>query len=312
MIVVAGSVDQCRSERTSRHSAQRWVPTSAFVLFILGFWATSAYVKSVPVAATFDDVVQFDLWTFLLGGLMGFGLASGVYFVVWLIGLMRLCDKIRVWTALSWLAIVAIVLATVFAFLFAGTASFGDSVDKSLATQARPITVLAALSQLPGLIAFLALRFVARQEAHWQESGACRLRLVLRLRAELQRLLATLGAFLTLLVVVAGMRRRALLALDPDQQIPPEVVLLYGLVFAVILGLFSTVADGAIDRRAELLLDEFTPLPDPSDAALSDKLRTRNDLASLTGGGGTWRTFQTTVVIAAPLLTALIGSAIGD
>jgi hypothetical protein len=57
------------------------------------------------------------------------------------------------------------------------------------------------------------------------------------------------------------------------------------------------------------LIDEFTPLPDPADPDLSDHLRKRNDLASMTGGGGSWRTFETTVVIAAPLLSALIGAA---
>jgi hypothetical protein len=295
----------------TRGSVDRWVPATAFVLFVLGFWAGSAYINGVPVAQKFSGVAQFDLWAFLLGGLLGFGLASCVYFVAWLVGLIRLCDKIRISTALGWLAIVAIILATVLAFLFAGAAGADDSVDKTLATQARPITVLAALSQVPGLVGFLALRFVASEDPQWQESGASSLRLVLRLRAELRRLLAMFGAFLTLLVVTAGMRRQTLLALDPKLAIPAEVVLLYGLLFAVVLGLFYAMAAVAIDRRAGRLLDEFTPLPDPADPALSDRLRTRNDLALLTGGGGTWGTFQTTVVIAAPLLTGLIASAIG-
>jgi hypothetical protein len=156
------------------------------------------------------------------------------------------------------------------------------------------------------------VRFIATEDAHWGESGGCRLRLVMRLRRELRRLLAMFGAFLTLLVITTGLRRRTLLELDPGLALPAEQVLLYGLVFAVLLGLFYVVAAGAIDRRAEGLLDEFAPLPDPADAALSDLLRRRTDLASLTGGGGSWRTFETTVVIAAPLLTALIGSAIGS
>jgi hypothetical protein len=42
------------------------------------------------------------------------------------------------------------------------------------------------------------------------------------LRAELRRLLATFGAFLTLLVITTGMRRRALLAYDPELWVPPE------------------------------------------------------------------------------------------
>jgi hypothetical protein len=76
-----------------------------------------------------------------------------------------------------------------------------------------------------------------------------------------------------------------------------------------LLGLFYGAAAAAMDGRVQRLLEEFTPLPDPADPALSDHLRQRNDLAALIGGGGSWRSFETTVVIAAPLLTALIGSA---
>jgi hypothetical protein len=44
---------------------------------------------------------------------------------------------------------------------------------------------------------------------------------------------------------------------------------------------------------------------------LSDKLRRRNDLTALVGVGGSWRSFETTTLIAAPLISALIGSATG-
>jgi hypothetical protein len=266
----------------------------------------------LPVADRFDDVVLFDMWAGLFGALVGFALVSCLYAVVWLSGLLALGDQVRPGNVAAWLGTVLLVLSTVFALLFAGGSNAAESVDKSLAIQSRPLIVVAALLQVPGLAAFLALRFIATEEGHWGESGPCRLRLVLRLRTELRRLLAMFGAFLTLLVITTGLRRRALVELDPGLALPAEQVLLYGLVFAALLGLFYVVAAGAIDRRAEGLLDEFAPLPDPADAALSDVLRRRTDLSSLTGSGGSMRTFETTVVIAAPLLTALIGSAIGS
>jgi hypothetical protein len=290
----------------------RWVPAAAFVLFVVGFWAASSYVAGLPVADRFDDVLLFDLWAGLFGALVGFALVSCLYAIVWLREVLALGDRVPARNVAAWFGTVLVVLATVFALLFAGGSNANDTVDKTLATESRPLIVVAALLQIPGLAAFLALRFIAMKDAHWGESGACRLRLVLRLRAQLRRLLATFGAFLTLLVITTGLRRRALLSLDPALVLPAEQVLLYGLIFAVLLGLFYVVAASAIDQRAAGLLDEFAPLPDPADAALSDVLRRRNDLASLTGGGGSWRTFETTVVIAAPLLTALIGSAIGS
>ena len=307
-----GSVADCRSERTGTLTARRWVPAVAFVLFVVGLWAASSYVAGLPVADRFDDVLLFDLWAGLFGALVGFALVSCLYAVVWLSGVLALGDRVPARRAAAWFGTVVVVLSSVFALLFAGGSNAADSVDRSLAIQSRPVIVVAALLQVPGLAAFLALRFIATESAHWGESGTCRLRLVMRLRGELRRLLAMFGAFLTLLVITTGLRRRALLELDPGHELPAEQVLLYGLVFAVLLGLFYVVAAGAIDRRAEGLLDEFAPLPDPADAALSDVLRRRTDLASLTGGGGSWRTFETTVVIAAPLLTALIGSAIGN
>jgi hypothetical protein len=304
---VAGLVDECRAERTSSQSTRRWVPAAVFVLFVGGFWAATAYIGAVPVADQFDEVAEFDLWVGLLGALAGFAIAASVYFGVWLTGLVRLCSRVRLGTALWWVAVPVIVLATVFASLFIAGSSAAGSVEKDLAIQTRPIIVLVALCLLPGLVAFMALRTVATEETNWHESGWCRLRLILRLRAELRRLIGTFGAFLTLLVIVTGIRRRALLALDLD--IPPEQVLLYGLLFAVLLGLFYSMASAPIDGRAQRLLDEFTPLPDPADPDLSDHVRRRNDLATMTGNGGSWRTFETTVVIAAPLLSALIGAA---
>lgn len=309
---MAGSGDGCRSELASLRGSDRWVTPVAVALFVTGFWTTSAFIRSVPAAARLDGVAEFDLWTGVLGALGGFAGAACVYLCVWLAGIIRLGTRVRPATAWSWVALVLVVLAMLFASLFAAGTGADESVDKDLAVQARPIPLLLGLCLAPGLVAFLALRFVATEDASWQESGSCRLRLVIRLRAELRRLLATFGAFLTLLVVVTGLRRRALLAFDPALAIPPEQVLLYGLVFAVLLGLFFAIATGALDARAARLLDEFAPVPDPTGPDLSDRLRRRSDLAALIGAGGSWRSFETTVVIAAPLLTALIGVATGD
>ena len=214
-------------------------------------------------------------------------------------------------TIALWLGVVLIVGGTVLASLFIGGSGADESVEKTLAVQTRPLVLFYSACGTPGLLGFMALRAIAKNDGCWQESSACRLRLVLRLRTELQRLLAVFGAFLTLIVVATGMRRRALLALNSDLHIPPEEVLLYGLVFAAMLGLFYITASSAIDVRAGRLLDEFAPLPDPLDPQFSDHIGRRNDLAGLTGVGGSWRTFGSTVVVAAPLLTALIGIATG-
>jgi hypothetical protein len=115
-----------------------------------------------------------------------------------------------------------------------------------------------------------------------------------------------------LIVVTTGMRRRALNAAVEGLDLPSELVLLYGLVFAVLLGGYYTAAEAGITRRADRIVDAIAPLVDPRSEEFTDALRRRTDLSVLVGGGGTRRSFESTVVVAAPLLTALIGSAIGN
>jgi hypothetical protein len=307
---VAGPQDECRAVRTSSQGSHRWVPAAVFVLFAGGFWATTAYLGRAAVADQFEEIAEFDLWVALFGALAGFAVVASVYSSVWLVGLVRLCSSVRPGMALWWVASPLLVLATVFAALFIPASKAASLVEKELSNQTRPIVLLLALFLAPGLVAFMTLRSVATEETNWQEPGPCQLRLILRLRAELRRLLGTFGAILTLLVITTGIRRRALLALDSQLHIPPEQVLLYGMLFAVLLGLFYSVASVGIDSRAQWFVDKFAPLPDPADPALSDHMRRRNDVTAMIGGGGSWRTFEATVVIAAPLLSALIGTAI--
>jgi hypothetical protein len=301
----------CRADSDDSQSWLPWVPVVASVLFVGGFSGAIAFLNHMAVSHDLEHIVQFSLWKTLLAALTGFAAVSSLYCCIWLTRLVRLCVRARAPTVLSWFATVVAIQITVFSFLFLGAANAQASIDKTLAIEARPITLVVGLCQVPGLVTFLALRFLATGEPNWQESGVCRLRMVRRLRSELRRILALFGAFLTLLVITTGLRRRALLARNPDQPIPPEEVLIYGLLFAVMLGLFYLVAASAIDRRAERILEEFAPLPDPSDPAMSDQLRRRADLSTMTGNTDTWATFETTVVIAAPLLTALIGISTG-
>jgi len=90
-------------------------------------------------------------------------------------------------------------------------------------------------------------------------------------------------------------------------------VVLYGFVFAALLGVFYGVAVAALEARSSALVDRVQELPDPTDPALHAALERRRDLTTLVGAGtGSWQSFQAGVVVAAPLLTALLGIATGD
>lgn len=308
----AVAMPTCRADRVPGWRWTRRLPFWAFALFGGGFVATTVYVHHLAAARSFARVQQFDLWAVLLGALVGLALSSSLYYVVWVAGVAKLCDDARRGATVAWLVVPVVVLATVFLMLFIGIDTAAPSLDRTVARDTRPITLLVAATQLPGLAAFLGLRQVATTDAWWTESGACTLRLIRRLRAELRRLLATLGSFLTLLVITVGMRRQAFLALDRHEAIPAEAVLLYGLLFAALMGAFYTIAASAIDARSNRILDTYAPLPDPTTPDFRDRVGLRATVAETLGNGGSWDTFQTTVVIAAPLLTALIGSAIGS
>ena len=57
----------CRVEQTGAAPLRRWVPQSAFVLFVVGFWTAGSYVATVPASDEFDEVAEFDVWVVLIG-----------------------------------------------------------------------------------------------------------------------------------------------------------------------------------------------------------------------------------------------------
>lgn len=302
---------QCRAD-DSRYSPS-WTVAVTFVLFLVGFWLTARYVSSREVADRFDEVkVHFDTWAGLVGAVGGFALAAGLWFCVTLARLKGLFVTVRPRAVAGWIIAVVLVGTGIIGSLFVAAGDEAGTVDSQLAVATRLVTVIVALCLAPGLVIFLALRSLALSDDNWRECERCQLRLVLRCRAELSRALAALGSFLTLLVISTGLRRHAVIAAEPAVDVPAVGVLLYGLVFAAQLGFFYLAATSAIDRRATTIVDDVAPIPNPRPAEASTQLARRAALSSLLGNSGSWASFESAVIIAAPLVTALVSSAIGD
>ena len=67
----------------------------------------------------------------------------------------------------------------------------------------------------------------------------------------------------------------------------------------------------AIDARCERLLAQYAPVPDPKAEDISTPLARRQNLAAFLGMDASWqKSFQDGIIIFAPLLTALIGTAL--
>jgi hypothetical protein len=302
----------CHANAPAPIDTAAWLTPVLAGLFIIGYTAGSIFVRSVPIAARFDPVrTQYDLWAAVVGSLCGYALSAALYFGCAVVGIARIGARVRMAPLAVACAAVLLALVAVFAVFSIAEAHRPPSTDSRLASQTWQISIGVAICASPGLLGFLMVRMIAVDNESWMEDGFCRMRLVMRVRMELRRLLNVLGAFLTLIVIATGLRRRALLSLDPHAALPSDAVLLYGLVFAVLIALFFISASSALDVRAAQIVDEFAPLPQPDVPELSDALSRRNDLAALVGLGGSWRTFQAVVVVAAPLLTALIASATG-
>lgn len=244
--------------------------------------------------------------------------ASLPYTIILLVALTKIAASL---TWQSWIRLSLPVLALgalIFSFLIYGGALVpGDlvplvNVDADLTAATRPVNLSIATLELPGLVGLLALRQVAVRDATRDGPQRCSMLLLIRLRADLRRSLALLGVALTLLVIATGMRRRTLLAFDPALPIPEEQVLMYGLIFAALLGLLFMSASAAIDARAASTVDGLEPFPDPQDDTFAARLKRRADLASAMGSASSFASFQSAVVITAPLLSALIGTSTGS
>jgi len=284
-----------------------------FLAFVVGYFASYRFIHTRQVATEFHDVSEeFGLWTGVLGMVGGLALVSLIYCLAAIDGLRRLFVELR-WQTVGAAFVAAVLpLVAIFSALLAGSASVPDSVDKRLSAATRPFVLGSGACVVPGLVGLLLLRAIARQDREWSESGRCQIALIRRLRTEMRRFLGILGAFLTLLVIGTGLRRQAILALAPKTHLPAASVVLYGFIFAVLLGVFYAAASTAVDARAAALVDSYAALPAPDAEDLAEVVGRRTALNSLVGlGEGTWRTFQSGVVIAAPLLTALLSNSVG-
>ncbi len=255
------------------------------------------------------STAAFDLWWILIGAVGAFALGMTVFFVSWLLPLVRgLPSSFRRSLAIR-LAGLSFIVATIAVLALTGATGEPDAVARELTRDVRPISAASLICAWPGLAAFVAVRTQARWCVLSQAGGASIVEAVRGLRSVNRRLLTTFGAFLTLIVIATGMRRRALLKFDSQLDVPAEQVLLYGVALALVLGLFYVSASVAIDAAAAQILDRFAPIPEPDEDDLVDRLARRRALAEVVGAEGAWKSFEATVLVAAPLLSALIGIA---
>jgi len=308
----------CRADIHIDRAPGNWTLVALLAVAAAGALIGRLIILKAPDARQFTPdrkaaVQALQLWAALIGILSGSGLAAGVLMARWSWQLLRTFQpRVPGMSAVRWALATVLVLLTVNWLdtgLPAGTVA-GQHVHLFV-RQIVSIGIAGGVIAIPGLVGFLAVRSLAWNDSQWDEEPRCQILMIVRLRRHLRRLLGAFGLLLTLLVVTTAARRQLVLAFNPNATYSQEYVLLYGLLFAAVLALFHLSAAMALDGRCERLLAEYAPVPDPAAEDISAPLARRTDLAAFLGMGAPWqKSFQDGVIIFAPLLTALIGTAL--
>lgn len=305
----------CRPEVQADESPGTWALVILLAVATLGAWLGRSLILSAPEAARFTPANKgtLELWAGLIGVLCGYGLGALVVMTRWAWQVLKIFRPRIPWgSAGRWLMAIGltfITVAVVTAGIPAGIVN-GRPVHLFF-HQIIGFSIGGGVAAIPGLIGFLALRSLARNDSQWDENPRYQILMAIHLRRHLRRLLGTFGLFLTLYVVATAARRQLILGFYKDATYPQNYALLIGLLFAAALALFHISATMAINWRCERLLDEYAPIPSPDADDISTPLKRRQDLATFLGADSSWQqTFQNGVFVLAPLLTALIGTVV--
>jgi hypothetical protein len=310
-----GSKSLCRSETHINRAPGNWALVALLALATAGALIGRSIILYAPDAARvpLNNKAALQLWAALIGFLCGYGLAAGAVMTLWSWQLLKTFQpRVPRMSAFRWALATVLVLLTVYllgAGIPAGMVA-GRPVH-SFYRQILGISIVVGVIVIPGLVGFLAVRSLAWNDSQWDEDPRCQILMIVRLRRHLRRLLGAFGLFLTLYVVTTAARRQLVITIDKNAIFPQEYVLLSGLLGAAVLALFHVSATMAIDGRCERLLAEYAPVPDPKAEDISTPMSRRQNLAAFLGMGASWqKSFQDGIIIFAPLLTALIGTAL--
>lgn len=310
-----GTGSRRRPEGGVDKAPNSWALAALLLVAAIGATLGHYVILQAPDAThiTGDKTAAVELWAVLIGGFCGYGLAAGFVMTRWSWQVLNIFKpRAPLWSAACWTLAGGLILVT-FWLATSGTpaATLNGHPVHLFFRELKGITIAGGVVALPGLVGFLALRSLAANDSQWDEEPRRQILKVARLRQHLRRLLGAFGLFLTLLVVTTAARRHVVLTFHKNAIYPEEYVLLYGLICVAVLALFYVSATMAIDRRCERLLDRCAPVPDPAAEDISTPLKRRQDLSALLGLGASWQnSFQNGIVVFAPLLTALIGTAL--
>lgn len=248
------------------------------------------------------------VWMALYAATAGLAAFSAVRSVTMISGLKPVWE--RRFVALSAGAVVLVVLPFVLFRLFAEFASarFGPFDELHLGEIQRLNPIIAALT-MPAVLGLVA---VARVVANRQGLG---LEGLAELGSSMRRLVGMLGAILALGVLTTAARWQAIGTLPGGESVPSTIVLLWGAVFALVLGvlyvpvyqLWAAATESEIAEEVKRQLAEHA-FPGGTPGFRAAELALKKELEATLGIGGALRSLQGSVAVLAPVIAAAVSS----
>jgi hypothetical protein len=300
------------------------IGTLAAGLFTVAFIRWNIHESSQP---EFTETTEFALWVLL----MATQVASWVFFFALLVRYLGLTNRAMAIRAPArstrrtlWIRAFVFVLVVLVAFAVPNLAgaALGLQSEAPLwahAPKSIAITVAGLAAAIPAMLVGSLSRDIAALDDTWpKESVSADLKWIGFLRHQFRTVIGVLSIEIAMLVLVTGALSKALATPGIETgNLSQSLVLAYGALFTVIVIAAYTYGRVAIDRRASKVLDQWTPLPERSQAQetakeMKSSLDQRNALGAQLGLDVSLREgLGTTLLVGLPLISAFMSEIVG-
>ena len=297
------------------------IATAAVAVAGLGAVALVRFGIERSADASYVRTPQFALWTLLLGveGSV-WVLAAMLLWRQWRLlrnaAIIRQVDSRMVgWNAVA-VGILTLLALTLpmFAAWWVGLAS--DAPLWGHAFKIYLLTALGLLAAVPAVLCISAIRQIAESADAWPANhfNSSDLEWIGFLSSRLKVVVGFISLEIALLVTATGALNQALRAAKPPiETLSSTSVIAYGALFSGVTVGWFVYGNQAIVSRAKSILDDWAPLPErkPADA-IRTRLDTRKVLAAELGLDTSLKdSIGTAVIVALPLLSALLSESVG-
>lgn len=273
----------------------RGVASVVWVVLLIGWFilTTNDLVVTTDLAVWMALViVQMMIWGFV--AYINLGIYSGLRE-----------QAGRVWKAVGFVlaVLVAVALPLGVASIHLGAEIIGSAESSYVAVV---LQLAAFVSVVPALLVLYTVRSISADGRGEIDAEAVRSNR--SLRRAIRPAVASLGVTLAVGIIATGFTRDAIAEVSDSFEIEPQHVLLYGGFFTGVVFALYVYAKSAVDTTAQQMVDEAVPVVglDPGDDFLARE-KARADMEDALGLGVNSReSFQSLVVVASPLLGAIL------